>query len=150
MIIKGLLDELFLQIKEFIDYDNIGIYKIINDKEFHRYYYSPNNKIQDYDFDKIVKRAIKEESILEITNSRKEILIKDIDILNEEVSMDLIPIMFKEEATFFLNIIIDKKTDLSEEIKEEVLELIDSFSKFFCFEEMIKIDMIRDRIALDF
>lgn len=150
MIIKALLDELFMQIKEFIDFDNIGIYKIISDKEYQRYYYSPKNKLEYYDVDIVMEKIIKEECLSEITKLKKEILIKDSDILNEKISMNLIPIMFEEEVVFFLNLLTNKKFDVSEEIKEKVLELIDSFSEVFCFEEMMKVDMIRDRMSLDF
>lgn len=150
MIIKALLDELFMQIKEFIDFDNIVIYKIISDKEYQCYYYSPTNKLDSYDIDIIMEKILKEECLSEITKSKKEILIKDSDILNEKMSMNLIPIMFKEEVVFFLNLLTNKKFDVNEEIKENILEVIDSFSEVFCFEEMMKVDMIRDRMSLDF
>ena len=150
MIIKTLLDELFTQLREIIEFDNIEIYKIIGHNEIQRYYFSPDNNLQTYNLDKIMNKLVKENYIFEIIKFKKEIIIENIDS-KKNISMNLIPIIFEDNTVFFINIIVnDKKFDFTEEQKENRLEIISSFNEVFCFEEMIKIDRIRDRMALNF
>ena len=133
MIIKTLLDELFTQLREIIEFDNIEIYKIIGHNEIQRYYISPDNNMKNYNLDKIMNKLVKENYISEIIKFKKEIIIENIDS-NNNISMNLIPIIFEDNTVFFINIIVnDKKFDFTEEQKE-----------------MIKIDRIRDRMALNF
>ena len=105
MIIKTLLDELFTQLREIIEFDNIEIYKIIGHNEIQRYYFSPDNNLQTYNLDKIMNKLVKENYISEIIKFKKEIIIENIDS-NNNISMNLIPIIFEDNTVFFINIIV--------------------------------------------
>lgn len=155
MIIKMLLEELFAQLRDVLEYENIQIYKIVDSMEVRHYYSSENNEKSNYDLNKIMDNMNSDKYILEIIKSNEEMFLENIQYNFKDQDKDslvcFIPLLFEGQAIFCISMLIDNKDfNLIEEKKQEILEIIDSFNEVFCFDEMIKIDMIRDRVSATF
>lgn len=155
MIIKMLLEEMFAQIRDVLDYENIQIYKVVDDMEVRHYYSCDSNKKSTYDLNKIMSDINSDKYILEIIKSDDNIFVENIQDnfqdKEEDISVCFIPILFEGKAIFCISMLIDNKNFyFTENKKQEILDIILSFTEVFAVDEMMKIDMIRDRMSVVF
>lgn len=150
MIIKMMLDELFIQLKEVSQFENIEMIKVEDSKFINKYYKcseSANNEL----LDKLNEITEWKNNILNTIKDKKfnfnEENSYEINGENKTVTSYTIPVLFEEEVAFLINMISFNKIDFIEDIKEDINEIVSSFGDIFCFDEMMKLDRVRDRVS---
>ena len=150
MIIKMMLDELFIQLKEVSQFENIEMIKVV-DSKFINEYYKCSESAKNELLDKLNELTEWKNNMLNTIKDKKFNLNEEntyeISGENKTVTSYTVPVLFKEEVAFFINMISFNKTDFTEGIKEDIDEIVSSFVDVFCFDEMMKLDMVRDRIS---